>query len=139
LTICGRDTDAREAIRRTVHRLTPDWRNPERFFELKSEIGGALTTLLRIATHHPLQLHVRPSPARVWPPEKPVQRANGHALLEGEARFSLSATPPAPPRRRLTIAKLTVTRIRPPRQPDVRHHRYPRPPRNLEAQGELLP
>jgi hypothetical protein len=137
--VCDSDAEMLEAIRRMVHRLTPDWRNPERFHELKSEISGALTTLLRIAVRHPLQLQIRPSPARVWPAEKPLQRANSQAPLEGEALFSLSATPPAPPCRRLTVAKLTITRIRPPRQPRARRHRYPRPPHNLKAQGELLP
>lgn len=35
------------AITKQVGRLRPDWRNPERYFEERSEIEGALRALAR--------------------------------------------------------------------------------------------
>ena len=135
--ICDLDTEALEQIRRMVHRLSPSWQNPERFYEAKSEISGALTTLLRVAARQPSALISRSARLQRGAEVVPQRKT--------EAHFMLSLTPPEPPPerilgpvRRLTVAKLTVTRIRPECQ-HSRRHRYPRPPRNLKTQGELLP
>jgi hypothetical protein len=139
--VCDSDVEVLEAIRRMVHRLTPDRRDPERFHEDKSEISSALTRLIKIAARHPSSLNARP--------QTPVQPANGQALLKAEALFRppVAAAPrprvyprtpylrsqPAVSALRLKTAswKTAWSAWRP------RRHRYPRPPRNPN-QRELL-
>jgi hypothetical protein len=72
--ICDRDSDVLEAVRGLLHRLRPDWRDAEAFYELRSEATGALTRLLRQAARDP----------------RPLTRMNGHAL---PARSSHTAAP----------------------------------------------
>ena len=58
-----------------VRRLRPDWRDAERFYELRSEITGRLTRLARVQPGYaplarsprPTALPVRPLPTALGP------------------------------------------------------------------------
>jgi hypothetical protein len=54
--VCDEDRDALEVVRALIHRLRPDWRNAEAFYELRSEATGALTRLIRLAARSPRPL-----------------------------------------------------------------------------------
>jgi hypothetical protein len=87
-----------------VRRLRPDWRDAEDFYELRSEITGALMRLARRLNGKAL-----PAPVRV-------------------AAMPLRVVPPRP--RPAPLPMPVVTAPRPPRRRSPVHwHRYPRPPR----------
>jgi hypothetical protein len=91
-----------------VRRLRPDWRNAESFYELRSEIIGALMRLAR----PPPPIPLRPAlPARPSAPQ-PL------AIV----RKAVLAVPAPSTRRHRTLK---------------RRHRYPRPPA-CPAQGVLV-
>jgi hypothetical protein len=54
--ICDSDVEALEAIRSACHGLLPSWQLPERFFEQRSSITGALTKLIRLLASEPRTL-----------------------------------------------------------------------------------
>jgi hypothetical protein len=79
-------------IARAVRRLRPDWRDAEAFYELRSEIAGALMRLARRLNGHAYAtLPARPPPAR------PI------ALAVDPSRRQ---TPPAPPTDAETVLDL---------------------------------
>jgi hypothetical protein len=97
-----------------VRRLRPDWRDSESFYELRSEIAGALMRLSRRLAHTPLRPLprplLRPVPARVV---RPILRI-------------APSPPPAPP----SPPSPCPAPARPRRVPLRRHH-FPRPPMSL--------
>ena len=102
--------DELEQLAAQVRRLRPDGRNPEPFYELRSEIAGALMRLSRRLSGRSMPA---PMPLRITPPLRP--------------RW----TPPAPPPPQLPAPPpLTppCAALAPRRGRSTRRHRYPRPP-----------
>jgi hypothetical protein len=100
-----------------VGRLRPDWRNAEAFYELRSEVTGALTSLARRFSYRPtLPIRVPALPLRITPvapPQKPLQAVMTSPRIQ------------TPPRLRPAIAPRVA---RQKRSTAGRRHRYPLPP-----------
>jgi hypothetical protein len=104
-----------------VRRLLPDWRDPERFFEARSEIAAALARLARS-----LQTEAA-APHRLVPTLRPPLPLR----LAPAIRVALPAPPPP-----TTVPAPPAPR---PRRAHARRHRFPRPPRLCPTQLRLLP
>jgi hypothetical protein len=138
--VCDLDTEAIEQVRSMVHTLLPDWRNPARYFERRSEITGALTKLIRLLGNEPRTLNGRSVALRVvggagvhiGPSGALALRLRAEAVLglvEVPAEPEAAVAPPAA--RQSGYARVRVSR-------QSRRHKYPLPPRSAAAIGVLL-
>jgi hypothetical protein len=103
-----------------VRRLNPNWRDAEAFYELRSEVTGGLTRLVRRLSLRPdlRSLQIRPPalPLKIRPaapPQKPLQTVQAIPRIQ------------TPPRLRPAIAPRMA---RQKRSVAGRRHRYPLPP-----------
>jgi hypothetical protein len=140
--LCDTDLEAIEAIRRACHGLLPNWQNPHRFFEQRSEITSGLTKLLRLLGNEPRPLNGQASRPDVL--SHRVRVAGAIRLAEQTFTLHVPAATLQEPHDGLgalpapeSPASQPGAVLRIPRR-SPRRHRYPLPPRGLNGQGILL-
>jgi hypothetical protein len=134
--VCDLDTEVIEVIRAMVHSMLPNWQDPQRFFEARSEVSGALTKLLRHASHDPRPLgratpvlRVVGETASVAAVGRRYTAPRAQALHLAARTFRAAPAPPEPPVDRGLSSRRPAARR-------SRRHRYPLPPA-IAGQGKL--
>jgi hypothetical protein len=112
------------ALAAQVRRLRPDWRDAEGFYELRSEIAGALMRLSR-------RLNGQAYTPRAVPPEHATPRPPPARLIlpaAGPSRCEAARSPPAAGTTQPAAPAQRVARPQFRQRARPIRHRYPMPP-----------
>jgi hypothetical protein len=118
-------SDELEALAALVRRLRPDWRDSEGFYELRSEITGALTRLSRRLSGRPAAAPMRITAAPALRSPLAALAPPPHREAVQAAAGPCSALPAARPKGNGRAARRSS------------RHRYPKPPAD-PRQASLL-